>query len=135
MDQPKTFMHYFGEVFLAFSIVLCVALVWGRVYPDSPTDPALTALQEAKYTSVIFIGERKGICNPDPQYAQTLLDLNAIPTIARKDSFNEICFFGDRFIAKDIVGHLEVGNIYCGPLARTQPPFKNCRIMTDSELP
>ena len=129
-------MHCLGEVFLFFVIMgltvyLAFCLIWGRI----PTDPALTALQEAKYTSVIFIGERKGICNPDPQYAQTLLDLNAIPTIARKDSFNETCFFGDRFIAKDIVGHLEVGNIYCGPLARTQPPFKNCRIMTDSEVP
>lgn len=134
MDQQKTFMHYLAEAFFIFVAPLSVILLASRLlWP--PTDPALTALQEAKYTSVIFIGERKGICNPDPQYAQALLDRNAVPTIARKDSFGETCFFGDRFIAKDIVGHLEVGNIYCGTLARTQPPFKNCRIMTDSEVP
>jgi hypothetical protein len=134
--MTKTFMHCLGEVFLAFVIVgfvIYLAFVLG--WRPNPTDPALTALQEAKYTSVIFIGERKGICNPDPQYAQILLDRNAIPTIARENSFGETCFFGDRFLAKDIVGHLEIGNIYCGPLARIQPPFKNCQIMTDSEVP
>ena len=125
--------------FCVFVVVLMAILlattgigIWTNT---GPTDPAITALQEAKYTNIHFIGDRKGVCGLEPDFIHALIGADAIPKIERKDSFDKSCFFGDKWIAKDINGFLEMGNIYCGPLARLHPPFKDCDVYDGSSIP
>jgi hypothetical protein len=101
----------------------------------NPTDPAITALQEAKYTNIHFIGDRKGVCGLEPDFIHALIGTDSMPNVARKDTYDKSCFFGDKWIAKDSNGLIETGNIFCGPLARLHPPFKDCDISDDSSIP
>ena len=110
-------------------------MVYGIVRPNVPADPAITALKEAKYSKIHVIDDRKGICDEDIGYAVELIAAQMMPHIDRKDSFGSTCTFGDKFIATDSVGRVEMGNIYCGPLVKTKPPFKYCMIMDFASVP
>ena len=126
----KTFTQCLGEAFIIS--VISAAVLTGAFYIFSPsnTDPAITALKEAKYSNIHFIGDRKGTCETDKEVIEALLSLNAIPKIEIKESYS--CFFGARWIAKDVNGSLEMGNIYCGPTVKARPPFKYCDIYDDA---
>src|ERR1035437_1712148 len=74
--------------------------VWITVTPKRRAqDPAITALEEANYTKIHFVGDRSGFCDPDPRYAQVLIEKGILPKLDRKDSYSKECTFGDLFIA------------------------------------
>jgi hypothetical protein len=129
----KTFLHCLGDAFLTCFILAILLYFTSSWWNPSPSiDPAIAALQEAKYTNIHFIGDRKGVCDPDPEFIEALIGLDAVPKIERKDSQGEHCFYGDRWLAKDVNGRLETGNIYCGYIVKNRPPFKFCNIVDDA---
>lgn len=134
----KKFAQSLTGLFLLFMIVFWLVVAGWCVYLTCfsvTVDPAIAALTEAKYTNIHFIGDRKGVCGLEPDFIHALISTDSIPKIERKDSFDKSCFFGDKWIGKDINGLIETGNIYCGPLARLHPPFKDCDIYDDSSVP
>jgi hypothetical protein len=98
-------------------------------------DPAKAALEEARYTKVYFIGNRQGFCDDNQQYIQELIAANMMPNIERENSYAQNCTFGDKYIATDSVGMVEIGTVFCGPLVKLVPPFKYCAIYDNASLP
>ena len=55
------YIFFFGVIVMIVTAITLNVQDWLR-----HEDPAIAALQEAKYTNIHFIGDRKGVCDPDP---------------------------------------------------------------------
>jgi hypothetical protein len=132
----RKFLENWAPLFIVFGITIgAVGLAELVEKHNNTPDPALLELKATGYSDIHFVGERIGFCNPNPQYAQKLIDAKMLPAIKIEDSLGPNCTIGTEFIATDIIGKVEMGRIYCGPIIKAVPPFKNCAIFDDDSKP